>query len=230
MNRGVAPGRYVVLSVTDTGTGIPREILDRIFDPFFTTKEVGQGTGLGLSTVLGIVRSHGGFVNVHSEVGKGSSFRVYLPVQEGGGEAEEAGVGEGEALPRGQGELVLVVDDETAILEITRQTLEAFGYRVIIAEDGAQAVGQFALARDQIDVVLTDMMMPVMDGPALISALRHIDPQVCILAASGLNATENVARATSLGVKHFLPKPYSASALLDALHRVLAGTGSRPPR
>ena len=230
MNRDAAPGRYVVLSVTDTGTGIPREILDRIFDPFFTTKDVGQGTGLGLSTVLGIVRSHGGFVNVHSEVGKGSTFRVHLPVQKGGDEADEADVGGGETLPRGNGELVLVVDDEAPILEVTKQTLEAFGYRVIIAEDGAQAVGQFALARAEIAVVLTDMMMPVMDGPALISALRHIDPRVRILAASGLNAGEDVAKASSLGVKHFLAKPFSASTLLDALHRVLTENGKRRPQ
>lgn len=220
---------YVCLSVEDQGSGMTAETRSRIFDPFFTTKQLGQGTGLGLATVLGIVRSHGGFVNVYSELGRGSTFKVYLPAQDGGDEAGEAGLGAREKLPRGKGELVLVVDDETSILEITKQTLEAFGYRVITSEDGAQAIGQFALVRDQVGVVLTDMMMPVMDGPALISALHHIDPRVRIIAASGLDANENVARAASLGVKHFLPKPYSASTLLDALHRVLAEPGPRPP-
>lgn len=228
MNRGVSPGRYVVLSVTDTGIGMPREIIDRIFDPFFTTKEIGKGTGLGLSTVLGIVRSHGGFVNVYSEPGKGSTFKVYLPAQEGAAAGDPV-QSEAEKFPRGNGELILIVDDEASILDITKQTLEAFGYRVITAEDGAQAIGQFALARDQVAVVLTDMMMPVMDGPALIVALKRIDPQVRIIAASGLNANGNVAKAANVGVKHFLPKPYSADTLLTTLRQVIAAPDSHPP-
>lgn len=228
MNRGVSSGRYVVLTVTDTGIGMPQEIIDRIFDPFFTTKEIGKGTGLGLSTVLGIVRSHGGFINVYSEPGKGSTFKVYLPAQEGGAPDDPA-QSEAEKFPRGHGELILVVDDEASILEITKQTLEAFGYRVITAEDGAQAIGQFALARDQVAAVLTDMMMPVMDGPALIVALRRIDPAVRIIAASGLNANGNVAKAANLGVQHFLAKPYSADALLAILRQVLADPSGGPP-
>ncbi|MBC8010675.1 MAG: PAS domain S-box protein, partial [Burkholderiales bacterium] len=229
MNRGVGAGRYVKIQVTDGGIGIPREIIERIFDPFFTTKELGQGTGLGLSTVLGIVRSHGGFVNVYSELGKGSTFHVYLPAQEEGGPAQ-ADVRIAETLPRGRGELVLVVDDEPPILEITRQTLLAFGYRVVTADDGAHAISVYALQRDKIAVVLTDMMMPVMDGPALIAALRRIDPQVRIIGASGLNANANVTRALGSGVRHFLPKPYSADALLTLLQQVLHGDESRPPR
>ena len=229
MNRTVSPGRYVVISVTDTGWGIPREIMDRIFDPFFTTKEIGKGTGLGLSTVMGIVRSHGGFVNVYSEPGKGTTFKIYLPAQGG----DESGIQKREAsveqFPRGNGELILVVDDEASILDITKQTLEAFGYGVITADDGAQAIGQFALTRDRVKLVLTDMMMPVMDGPALIAALRRIDPHVRIIAASGLNANGNVAKAANLGVKHFLPKPYSADTLLVALQRVLSENTSHSP-
>ncbi|MBW7896877.1 MAG: PAS domain S-box protein [Opitutaceae bacterium] len=228
MNRGVPAGRYVVLEVSDTGSGIPPEILDRIFDPFFTTKEVGKGTGLGLSTLQGIVRSHGGFVNVYSEVGRGSTFKIYLPVHETG-EADPASEPDGGKLPRGQGELILVVDDETTILSVTAQTLEAFGYRALTAEDGAQAIGLFAQRRDEIAVVLTDMMMPVMDGPALVAALRRINPRVHIIAASGLNANGNVARASAAGVTHFLAKPYSADALLRLLAHVLRGTPSRSP-
>jgi two-component system cell cycle sensor histidine kinase/response regulator CckA len=228
MNRGVAVGRYVVVEVTDTGCGMPREIIDRIFEPFFTTKELGQGTGLGLSTVLGIVRSHGGFVNVYSEVGKGSTFKVYLPVlPDGSAAASEHAAGE--SMPRGNGELIMVVDDEASVLDITKQTLRAFGYQVVTAEDGAQAVGLYAMRREEVAVVLTDMMMPVMDGSALIIALQRINPKVRIIAASGLNINSNVARVTSAGVKHFLAKPYTADALLGLLKKILTETGSRPP-
>lgn len=228
MHRAVAPGQYVMVQVTDNGSGMPREIIDRIFEPFFTTKKVGQGSGLGLSTVLGIVRSHGGFVNVYSEVGKGSTFKVYLPLQPdtAGTAAEQP---PGELLPRGNGELVMVVDDEPAVLDITKQTLRAFGYQVITAEDGAHAVALYATRRQEVAVVLTDMMMPVMDGSALIVALRRIDPDVRIIAASGLSANSNVARVASAGVKHFLAKPYTAEALLTLLRRVLMEKGSRPP-
>jgi PAS domain S-box-containing protein len=229
MNRGVVSGRYVRLEVTDNGSGMPQEVVDRIFEPFFTTKELGKGTGLGLSTVLGIVRSHGGFVNVYSEPGKGSTFKVYLPAQE----LDQAGAAPAadrpETATRGHGELILVVDDEASILSVTQQTLEAFGYRVITAEDGAQAIGLYAMHREEVAVVLTDMMMPVMDGPALIAALRRINPGVRVIAASGLNANGNVARATLAGVKHFLAKPYTAEALLGMLKKILTDASSRPP-
>lgn len=225
MNRGVAPGHYVVIQVTDSGSGMPPEVVDRIFEPFFTTKEIGKGTGLGLSTVQGIMRSHGGFVNVYSEPGKGSDFKVYLPalaeaVDHRGDQAET------EKLPRGNGEMVMVVDDEVSILNITKQTLQTFGYQVLTAEDGAQAIGLYALHRDTIAVVLTDMMMPVMDGQALIFALRRIDPHVRIIAASGLMAHDNLTRAANTGVKHFLAKPYSADAMLTLIQKVLGGEGA----
>jgi PAS domain S-box-containing protein len=228
MNHGVAPGHYVLIQVTDSGCGIPQVIIDRIFEPFFTTKELGKGTGLGLSTVMGIVRSHGGFVNVYSEVGKGSVFKVYLPallesVEEGRRESEA------EKFPRGNGELIMVVDDEASVLDITKQTLQTFGYKVITAEDGAHAIGHYALQRDEIALVLTDMMMPVMDGPALIAALRRINPKVKLIAASGLAANGNAVRAANIGVKHFLAKPYSADDLLQMLREALSERSSRPP-
>ncbi len=221
MNRGVSAGRYVVLSVADEGCGMPKEVMDRVFDPFFTTKDTGKGTGLGLSTVSGIVRSHSGFINVHSEVGVGSVFRIYLPAA-----AELHGPvivpGNAELLPRGRGELILVVDDEASIRGVTAQTLEAFGYRVIVAEDGAQAIGLYAMRRDEIALVLTDMMMPVMDGPALIAALHRINPQVRIIAASGLGANDSIAKASHAGVVHFLAKPFSADAMLTLLRKALS--------
>jgi CheY-like chemotaxis protein len=199
---------------------MPREIVDRIFEPFFTTKEPGRGTGLGLSTVLAIVRSHHGAVTVYSEEGTGTVFKVYLPAND---EVHPQGDGDGvqHALPRGEGELILVVDDEASIVGITKQTLEAFGYRVVTAEDGAQAIAIFAGQRGEIAAVITDMMMPIMDGPALIAALRRIEPGIRIIASSGLEANGRAVRAVNAGVKHFLQKPYSADAMLRMLRDAL---------
>lgn len=220
IDRAAAKGDYVLIEVSDEGAGIKPEIMEQIFDPFFTTKELGKGTGLGLSTVLGIVRSHGGFINAYSEVNKGSVFKVYLPAAEE--EAYESdNVQIRDDLPRGKGETILVVDDEISILTITRQTLEAFGYNILTAEDGAQAIALFAQHHEQIAMVLTDMMMPVMDGPALISAIRRIGSDVLIVAASGLNANGNVAKAVKAGVSHFVDKPYSADTLLRIIAEVL---------
>ncbi|HEY3664009.1 MAG TPA: PAS domain S-box protein [Chthoniobacterales bacterium] len=209
------PGPYVMIEVEDTGTGIPQETLDKIFDPFFTTKELGKGTGLGLSTTLGIVKSHGGFLRVYSEPGQGTKFKIYLPADT---EASAGASNEPEAeMPHGNGELVLVVDDEAAVRQITRQTLEAYGYRVLLASDGAEAVAIFGEHHHEIDVVLTDMMMPIMDGPATIQVLRRIKPTIPIIAASGLSTSEHVSRATRLDIQHFLPKPYTARTLLTVL-------------
>jgi CheY-like chemotaxis protein len=212
------PGRHVLIQVEDTGTGIPPEILEKVFDPFFTTKEPGKGTGLGLSTSLAIVRSHGGFIRAYSEPGTGSRFRVYLPATES--TTEPAPVAD-VVLPRGNGEVVLVVDDEASVRHITRQTLEAFGYRVILAGDGAEALAVYASRRTEIALVLTDMMMPVMDGPATIRVLTKMDPSVRIIAASGLTANGSVTRVANSGVRHFLPKPYTAETLLRTVREVL---------
>jgi PAS domain S-box-containing protein len=219
MNSEARPDQYVLIKVTDTGPGIPAAIRERIFDPFFTTKEVGKGTGLGLATVLALAKSHGGFVNVYSEEGLGTEFRVYLPAYEG--KAEAATTVTPVALPRGHGEVVLVVDDEESVRQITRQTLEAFGYRVLLAEDGADAVAVYWQHRADIRVVLTDMMMPVMDGYATIQALRKIDPHVKIVSASGLAANGMIANTANMGVKYFLSKPYTAETVLRMLAEVL---------
>lgn len=216
------PGPHVRITVDDTGVGIPPDTLEQIFDPFFTTKEVGKGTGLGLSTVSAIVRGHGGFMNVYSEPGQGTSFRIYLPAGDGSGDARSL---EPEDLPRGNGEMILVVDDETSVRDITRQTLEAFGYGVLTATDGADAVAVYGKRGDDIDLVLTDLMMPIMDGPTLIRALRRMDPDVRIVAASGIGANGSTFRTPDSGVRDFLPKPYTAGTLLQVLARAL-GTGA----
>jgi CheY-like chemotaxis protein len=220
MSDDVSEGPYVRLSVSATGTGMPPEVLSQVFDPFFTTKEVGQGTGLGLSTVAAIVRSHGGLVNVYSEPGAGSTFRVYLPAASAGVEQVDTAITSG--LARGGGELVLVVDDESSVRTITKQTLEAFGYRVLTAADGADAVAVYARSGDEVAVVLTDMTMPIMDGPSTVRALTRMNPDVRVIAMSGLGADGGAMGVTGLGVEHFLSKPYTAEALLAAVRDALA--------
>lgn len=222
MANDAEPGRFVCITVTDNGSGIAPENVNRIFDPFFTTKEVGQGTGLGLSTVLGIVKGHQGFINVYSELGKGSQFRLYLPANETLLPLSTPPIPP--VLPQGNGELILVVDDEFAIREIARTTLEAFNYHVVTANDGAEAIALFAQQRGTINLVLTDIMMPVMDGIALIRALRTLDSTIKVIASSGLAENSKAAEATNEGVKAFLAKPYTASTLLKTLAEVLHGT------
>jgi PAS domain S-box-containing protein len=222
---GTGGGRYVVIEVADSGTGIAPEIIDRIFEPFFTTKETGQGTGLGLSTTIGIVRSHGGFLTVSSEAGRGSSFKVYFPALFDGAFVAAEGSDKEQELPRGEGELILVVDDERAILDIIGQTLTAFGYEVFTAEDGAQAIDLFVRHRSRIALVLTDMAMPIIDGATLIGALRRIDPDVRIIAISGGPA--EAAKVERSGISHFLAKPLTAETLLRSVSAVLRdGTSS----
>ena len=208
-------GSYVVVTVSDTGTGIPPEILDRIFDPFFTTKEIGQGTGLGLSTVLGIIKNHGGFLQVLSEVNKGTQFQVYLPI------AEETAIeptAESE-IPKGNGELILIVDDETMVQGITKITLENYNYKTLTANNGIEAIALYAKQQNKISLVLMDMMMPTMDGLTAIRTLKTMNPQVKIIASSGLSA--NSEQALLVGAKAFLLKPYTAQDLLQTLNQLL---------
>ncbi|MEP6922489.1 MAG: PAS domain S-box protein [bacterium] len=213
------PGRFVLVTVSDAGGGMSPEIQSRIFEPFFTTKEMTKGTGLGLSTALTIVKSHGGFVNVYSEINKGSQFALYLPAMDAPGKEAERVLQTN--FPLGNGELILVVDDEESIREITRATLETFGYRVLTAGDGTEALAVYAGKKDEIAVVLTDMMMPFMDGPATIRTLQKMNPQIRIIAASGLTAGNKTGAGTLDGAKMFLSKPYTAEKLLRAISQVL---------
>jgi two-component system cell cycle sensor histidine kinase/response regulator CckA len=219
MNPEARPGPYVSISVTDTGTGIPAEIRDRIFEPFFTTKEIGKGTGLGLSTSLGIIQSHGGFITVSSNVGRGSTFKIHLPANAAPADSEPAAPRYAE-LPRGHGELILVVDDEEPILEVAKSTLERFGYRVATAANGAEAVSLYAQRRQSVAAVVTDMAMPIMDGPALAVALKAMDPAVRIIGSSGLEEG-GISAAAKVGVREFISKPYSAETMLTVIARVL---------
>ncbi len=219
---GGRPGAFVRVIVSDTGTGIPAEICDKIFEPFFTTKAVGRGTGLGLSTTLAIVRSHGGFIAVESELGAGSSFFVYLPAIAPGADAVG---GERPPIPRGNGELVLVVDDESPIRSVVRRILEGAGYRVLLAADGREAVAVFSRHHDAVSAVVTDMSMPLMDGRALIAALRALAPGLPVVASSGMVEEPDVSAPSGLARVFFLPKPYVGDALLHAVRAAIDSSG-----
>jgi PAS domain S-box-containing protein len=217
-NAGARPGRHVLLRVSDTGTGIPPEHLDKIFDPFFTTKEVGQGTGLGLSTVLGIVNSHSGFIQLESTVGQGTVFRVYLPAcaQADGGEPTVAKEG-----PRGHGEVILLVDDERAVRHATRMMLERHGYRVVEARDGDDALERLEQHGNDIAAAVVDLLMPRMDGAEFIRQVRRRPAAPPIVAMTGVGKSPKVAQVKRLGGVQILEKPFMAEALLQALDRLL---------
>jgi PAS domain S-box-containing protein len=214
------PGPFVVLTVSDTGHGIPPDVLDKIFDPFFTTKDIGKGTGLGLSTVRGIVKSHGGFINVYSEIGKGTRFKVYFPA------FRDSSVGKDEketmrSVPIGHGELILVVDDEEGIRDLVRNTLESFNYEVLTAANGSEALALYQANKNRIAVLLTDMMMPEMDGPTLMRAIREFDPSMKIILSSGLGSGDPTKVR---GVNAVLQKPYTTEALITTLRNVLTSS------
>lgn len=219
MNIDAQPGQYIQVTVSDTGTGMTQDVLQRIFDPFFTTKEIGKGTGLGLSTVITIVKSHGGFINVYSEPGKGTQFSIYFPAMTGDAAAEEDLPAS--KIPFGNGELILVVDDEENIRDVTRATLEKFGYRVETGADGTEGLAIFAQKGSEIEAVVTDVSMPFMDGPAMIRALRRMDPQVKIIAMSGLMNSEQMSDLENLNVNASLLKPFTAEALLNQVAELM---------
>lgn len=212
-------GDYICLRVSDTGPGIPPTVIDKMFEPFFTTKPTGQGTGLGLSTVYSIVKSHGGFVSVTSVDGEGTTFSVYIPpvldrIQETGERYRD------QTQRPGDDEMVLVVDDEQFILELTRETLESAGYRVVTASHGAEALERYRERGNEIDVVITDLMMPEMDGITAIKELKQIRADLPIIAASGVSG-DRVGEALEAGASMFLAKPFTADVICRVLQEVL---------
>jgi PAS domain S-box-containing protein len=212
------PGPHVVVEVSDTGSGITPEVVERIFDPFFTTKGLGKGSGLGLSTVLGIVKSHGGFIQVSTEVGKGTTFQVYLPASP---DQETPADTARTDIPMGHGEFVLVVDDEASVRDAARIALETAGYRVLLASDGTDALAVFATNADNVAITLTDLMMPFMDGVALTRVLRVLKPDLPIIASSGLGEKVQLADLKAMNVQAILHKPYGAGTLLRAIDEAL---------
>ncbi len=215
MTNEVASGRFVRITVADTGVGMTPELIDRAFEPFFTTKPQGQGSGLGLSTSAGIVRSHGGFINVASAPGKGSHFKVYLPANDAAIDYQHDS---GEIIiPSGKNELILVVEDEAEFREVMRATLEANGYRTLGASDGRDALTLFQQHRDEIALVLTDLTMPNLDGLAMSRALREINPRVKIIGAGGIHVAGNTGEFHQAGIKTVLHKPFTAVQLLKSM-------------
>lgn len=219
MIMGAREGKFVLVTVEDTGTGMSPEILDRMFDPFFTTKEIGKGTGLGLSTVHTIVRNHGGFIQVRSEPGKGTSFRIYFPAS--GEDAAGVPLETARDLAGGKGELILLIDDEASICEITKQTLDAFGYATLTAINGADGIALFSSRPGEVALVITDMMMPGIDGPGTIRALRAISPSLKIIGSSGLISGDTVEGTGGDLPDCYITKPYTAEALLTSVNAAL---------
>lgn len=219
LNLDARAGKYIEISINDTGTGIPPQILDRIFDPFFTTKEVGKGTGLGLFTVLGIVKNHGGFLQVFSKVGKGTQFQVYLPAVE----TQAISESEDPQPIQGNGELILIVDDEDTVRQMTTAALEENRYNILLARDGIEAIALYTKYQHKISVVFLDLMMPNMDGLTAIHTLCTMNPQVKIIATSGLSNRCQLALAS--GASGFLSKPYTIQELLKMLSDLLETSG-----
>jgi PAS domain S-box-containing protein len=220
MNIDARAGSYLLLTITDSGTGMSKDVINRIFDPFFTTKDVGKGTGLGLATTMTIVKSHDGFINVYSEPAKGTKFSIYLPSAEEHVVSSKAG--DGNQSARGNGELILVVDDEESIREVTAATLSTNGYRTLTAADGLEALDVYENSSAEITAVLTDMAMPNLDGAAMIAKLRTINPALKIVAMSGMIHENQSADLQKLGVEKLLPKPFTAEKLLTTLAEVLS--------
>jgi two-component system cell cycle sensor histidine kinase/response regulator CckA len=214
-----APGAYVLLSVADTGSGIPPDVLPRMFEPFFTTKLPDKGTGLGLSTVAGIVKHHGGYIDIKTELGKGTEFKIYLPAIEVAQELEAAL--QEVTLPVGHGEMILVIEDEEAVCELTKTTLENYGYRVISAQNGVQGISLFEEHKHEVRALVTDTDMPYMDGMGVVHAIKELNPNIPVIIASGSNRDTDQLRKMDMEHLTNLGKPFSAEQLLIAVGMVI---------
>jgi CheY-like chemotaxis protein/anti-sigma regulatory factor (Ser/Thr protein kinase) len=221
-NLNLTPGAYVKITVTDTGTGISPEIIHRIFDPFFTTKKQGDGTGLGLSMVYGILRGYGGTITVQSEPGAGSVFNVYLPAVK---QDTEAILEPFQAISQGS-ELLLFVDDEDILMEMGKDILQSLGYQVTATTDSRRALEIFRSGSDQFDLVITDMTMPGMTGADLSKEILKIRPDIPIILCTGFSELINEEKAKGLGVREFLMKPLKMKDLGEVIRKVLGKNGA----
>jgi CheY-like chemotaxis protein len=220
---GLHTGRYVRLAVSDTGHGMDAATIERIFDPFFTTKAVGEGTGLGLAVVLGIMQSHDGAITVYSEPGHGTTFHLYFPVFEMEAAPPESGV---RAIPRGNGEHILFVDDEAPLLNVGKKMLERLGYTVTAKGNALEAISAVRDHPGTFQLVVTDLTMPVMDGIKLGKQLLQIEPGLRIILSTGYSGMITEDTIHELGFRGLLVKPTTARALGEAVQAALAGASA----
>jgi CheY-like chemotaxis protein len=212
-------GRYVLIVIQDTGHGMDEKTRERIFEPFFTTKEVGRGTGLGLAMVYGIVKQHEGYINVYSETGKGTAFKIYLPVIKSAVEEEELPLPD--SLPKRGTETILIAEDDAGVRKITRDILERAGYTVIEAVDGQEAVDIFILNKDRIHLLLIDVIMPRKSGKDVYEEIKKIEPEIKMLFISGYTANTVHRKGVLEEGKHFIQKPILSDNLLKKIRAVL---------
>jgi PAS domain S-box-containing protein len=219
--------KYVEISVADQGMGMSDATIQRIFEPFFTTKELGRGTGLGLSLVYGVVKTHGGFVDVDSTLGEGTVFRLFFPVS-GSVPSGEARPPEGEISPRGSGEGVLIVEDEPTLLELLESAFHDKGYRVFLAADGLEGIKAYRDHMGEIAIVVTDFGLPRADGGVLLSSLKSLNPSVKVVVASGFFEPHIRSQLTNNGARALVSKPYGLAELLAIVRKVIEGTEPSP--
>jgi CheY-like chemotaxis protein len=212
------PGRYVLLEVMDTGVGIDKETQERIFDPFFTTKEMGKGTGLGLASVYGIIKGHGGYVDVYSEKGRGTTFQIYLPASDK--KADTKSIGKSIDLYNGT-ETILLVEDEEAVLDVGIKMLGKMGYNVLTAKNGQEAIVLYKEKQDTIDMVILDMVLPEMGGGEVYDAIKEINPDVRVLLASGYSIESQAKQILSRGCNGFIQKPFNLRELSAKIREIL---------
>ena len=220
------PGRYVMMSIRDTGTGMDEWTLEHIFEPFFTTKEMGRGTGLGLASVYGIIKGHKGFIEVESEVSGGTTFYIYMPASENA--IQEDAVTDTETITMGHG-TILLVDDEEGILEIAKPMIESLGYKVIVARSGAEALYLYPKYQDEISLVLLDMIMPGMSGGSVYDRLKTSNPQVRVLLISGYSIESEAKEILFRGCDGFIQKPFQIKELSRKIWNII-GEDHRPDR
>ncbi len=218
----VEPGRYVTISVTDTGVGMDKATQKRIFEPFFTTKEMGRGTGLGLASVYGIIKNHGGFINVYSEKGEGATFNIYLPA------SKEKVIEEEKVLSKTVlkgSETILLVDDEDMIIDATQDILKLLGYNVLVAKGGKKAIQVYKKNQEKIDMVILDMIMPGMNGGEVYVKLKEINPGVKVLLSSGYSLNEQATEIMERGCNGFIQKPFNMMDISEKIREILDKNG-----
>ena len=218
---GANPGRYVLLSISDTGSGMDRKTIEHIFEPFFTTKGVGRGTGLGLAIVYGIVKSHEGYIMCYSEPGQGTIFKIYFPVIEGDTTQTQAEVKRKKPVPRGGSETILLVDDEEMLRDVGKEILEKFGYTVLLARDGESALDLYRERGENISLIILDLIMPGMGGKRCLDELLKINPDVKVVIASGYSINCHARDALEAGAKAFVSKPFELKQILGVVREVL---------